>query len=160
MTGTPTSWTLGAEFSEVIIDGLTRSQIVQYAGASGDFNPIHTDEVYATQVAGLPSVFGHGMLTMGACGGFVQALVGPPALRSYSVRFVEKVWPGDTLTATAVVTRADIGEAGEAGTDVELELTVTNQDGGVVLRGLARAAVPAESPGLTIPNPRSENLSA
>ena len=46
---------------------LTRTDLVQYAGASGDFNPMHTDEV-AAQAAGLPSVFGHGMFTMGLLG--------------------------------------------------------------------------------------------
>lgn len=130
-----TRLTLGTTVSAVVIDNLTRSRIVQYAGASGDFNPIHTDEIYATAVAGLPSVFGHGMLTMGAGAAFLQALVGPPHLRSYGVRFAEKVWPGDTLTATATVTRADAVE-------IELALTVTNQDGTVVLRGQATAVIP------------------
>jgi acyl dehydratase len=157
VTTTSPTWAAGSEFSAVIVDHLTRSQIVQYAGASGDFNPIHTDEVYATAVAGLPTTFGHGMLTMGACGAFVQGLVGPPALRSYAARFVEKVWPGDTLTASAVVTSADPGESGTA---VELELTVTNQDGVVVLRGVAVADVPADSSPATSDPSRSEHLSA
>ena len=52
----------------MLTEDLTRTQIVQYAGASGDFNPLHTDEVYATKVAGYPSVFGHGMLTMALAG--------------------------------------------------------------------------------------------
>ena len=52
----------------VIVDDLSRTQIVQYAGASGDYNPLHSDEIYTTKVAGFPSVFAHGMLTMGATG--------------------------------------------------------------------------------------------
>ena len=55
---------VGDTVEQVVVDGLTRTQLVMYAGASCDFNPLHTDEVYATQVAGFPSVFGHGMLTM------------------------------------------------------------------------------------------------
>ncbi|WP_179137213.1 MaoC/PaaZ C-terminal domain-containing protein, partial [Candidatus Entotheonella palauensis] len=59
---------VGDSYEEQIADNITRTQLVQYAGASGDYNPIHTDEVYTTQVAGYPSVFAHGMLTMGMTG--------------------------------------------------------------------------------------------
>ena len=55
---------VGDRREAVLVDNLTRTQIVQYAGASGDFNPLHTDEIFTTKVAGYPSVFGHGMLTM------------------------------------------------------------------------------------------------
>ena len=55
----------GDTYDEVVVDNLTRTQIVMYAGASGDYNPLHTDEVWATKVAGYPTVFAHGMLTMG-----------------------------------------------------------------------------------------------
>ena len=57
---------VGDTHSERVVENLSRTQIVQYAGASGDYNPLHTDEVYTTQIAGYPSVFAHGMLTMGA----------------------------------------------------------------------------------------------
>ena len=56
---------VGDTHEEQVVDNLTRTQIVQYAGASGDYNPIHSDEVYSTKVAGYPSVFAHGMLSMG-----------------------------------------------------------------------------------------------
>src|SRR5215471_1543314 len=59
---------VGDTHQEQVVDNLTRTQIVQYAGASGDYNPIHTDEAYTTKVAGYPSVFAHGMLTMGMTG--------------------------------------------------------------------------------------------
>ena len=62
-----------------MVEDLKRTQIVQYAGASGDYNPLHTDEIYATKIAGYPSVFAHGMLTMGLTGQAVAALVGPEA---------------------------------------------------------------------------------
>ena len=49
----------------LLVDDLTRTQIVQYAGASGDYNPLHSDDKFTTEVAGYPSVFAHGMLTHG-----------------------------------------------------------------------------------------------
>ncbi|TDC92988.1 MaoC/PaaZ C-terminal domain-containing protein [Actinomadura sp. 7K507] len=154
----PATWEPGTTFSTVVIDNLPRSQIVQYAGASGDFNPIHTDEVYATAAAGLPSVFAHGMLTMGAAATMLQRLVGPAALRSYTARFAERVWPGDTLTASATLTDA---RHADDRLHLDLELTVTNQDGTVVLRGHAQATVPRHSgPGRPAATNRSEITSA
>jgi acyl dehydratase len=88
------------EFREVVIaEDLTRTALVQYAGASGDYNPLHTDERFATEIAGYPSVFAHGMLTMGMSGRVLTDWFGPEGLRAYGVRFVKQVFPGDTLTA-------------------------------------------------------------
>lgn len=67
---------VGDTHEEKVVENLTRTQIVQYAGASGDYNPIHTDEVYTTQVAGYPSVFAHGMLSMGMTGIMLTNYVG------------------------------------------------------------------------------------
>ncbi|MFP6816900.1 MAG: MaoC/PaaZ C-terminal domain-containing protein, partial [Pseudomonadales bacterium] len=53
---------VGDTYSECLVENLSRTQIVQYAGASGDYNPLHSDEVFTTQMAGYPSVFAHGML--------------------------------------------------------------------------------------------------
>lgn len=89
---------VGESRTMVVADNITRTQIVMYAGASGDYNPLHSDEVYSTQVAAYPSVFAHGMLTMGATGRVLTDWFGAEALVRYGVRFVEQVWPGDTLT--------------------------------------------------------------
>ncbi len=129
---------VGQTFSDVVVDDLTRTQIVMYAGASGDYNPIHTDEVFATQVAGYPTVFAHGMLTMGMTGRLLTDLVGNERLTRYGVRFRAQVWPGDTLTAAAEVT-AVREEGGEH--LVDLDLRTTNQDGVVVLSGSATARI-------------------
>ena len=99
--------TPGQTFETTVVADLKRTQIVQYAGASGDFNPLHTDEIYATKIAGYPSVFAHGMLTMGLTGQAVAALVGPDQLLQFGVRFTAQVWPGDTLTVRAAVERVD-----------------------------------------------------
>ena len=68
MTLSAKNLTVGDTYKEVVVDNLTRTQLVMYAGASGDYNPLHTDEIYTTQKAGYPTVFAHGMLTMGLTG--------------------------------------------------------------------------------------------
>ncbi len=119
----------------VLVDGLTRTQVVQYAGASGDFNPLHTDEVFAREVAGYPGVVAHGMLTMGMTGRILTDWVGDGRLLRYGVRFVRQVWPGDTLTATAEVTAVHEGTEAVA----EFSVVTTNQDGVQVLVGTGAA---------------------
>lgn len=127
---------VGDTTTQVVADNITRTQIVQYAGASGDYNPLHSDEVFTTKVAGYPSVFAHGMLSMGATAKLLTDYVGDGTLTEYGVRFVRQVWPGDTLTATAEVTA--IRE--EDGVDlVDLTVTTTNQDGVPVITGTATA---------------------
>src|SRR3954447_3388985 len=89
---------------------LTRTDLVMYAGASGDFNPMHTDEVKA-QAAGLPSVFGHGMFSAGLLATAVTDFVGVGNVRNYKVRFVKQTWPGETLISKTTITakRTDDG---------------------------------------------------
>ena len=116
----------------VLVDNLTRTQIVQYAGASGDYNPLHTDEPFAIQVAGYPTVFAHGMLTMGMTGRILTDWVGDGRLLRYGARFVKQVWPGDTLTARASVT-AVRDQDGQPVAD--FEVVTRNQVGDEVLRG-------------------------
>ena len=110
----------------VLTENLTRTQIVQYAGASGDYNPLHTDEVFAREVAGYPGVFAHGMLSMAMTARAVTDWVGDGTLTNYGVRFTSQVWPGDRLTAR--VTVAAIRE--EAGQHLlDLDIVTTNARG-------------------------------
>ena len=115
---------------------LTRTDLVRYSGASGDFNPMHTDEP-AAQAAGLPSVFGHGMFSAGMLAKLVSDYVGVGNLRTYRIRFTQQTWPGEVLTATVTVA----GKRTE-GDDrlVDLECQVTNGDGQVKVAGTAVAA--------------------
>jgi acyl dehydratase len=117
---------------------LGRTDLVRYAGASGDFNPMHTDEV-AAKNAGLPGVFGHGMFTMGMLGRAVTDYVGVGNLRSYKVRFTKQTWPGERLTTHIKVARK-YEDAGEHRVDLECE--VVNGDGEPKVSGLAVAALP------------------
>jgi acyl dehydratase len=127
---------VGDTHAEQVVDNLTRTQIVQYAGASGDYNPIHTDEVYTTKVGGYPSVFAHGMLSMGLTGKMLTNYVGDGRLTKFGVRFTKQVWPGDSLTAKATV-EAIRTEGGQH--FIDLQLSTVNQNGEEVVSGYATA---------------------
>jgi acyl dehydratase len=118
--------------------GLSRTDLVMYAGASGDFNPMHHDDTKA-RASGLPSVFGHGMLTAGILAKAITDYVGVGNLRNYKVRFTKQTWPGETLT-TKVRVQRKYDEAGEHRVDLECE--VVNQDGEAKITGVAVAALP------------------
>jgi acyl dehydratase len=129
---------VGDTHTEQLVEDLKRTRLVQYAGASGDYNPVHTDEIFTTKVAGYPSVFAHGMLTMGMTGKMVTNYVGDGRLTKYGVRFTRQVWPGDTLTAKATV-EAIREEGGKH--FVDLIVSTTNQEGAEVLSGYASARI-------------------
>ena len=129
---------VGDTYSERLVEDLKRTQIVQYAGSSGDYNPLHSDEMFTTQIAGYPSVFAHGMLTMGMTGRLLTNYVGDGRLTNSGVRFTNQVWPGDTLDSTATVEelREDGGEH-----FVDLTVSTVNQDGVEVVKGTATARI-------------------
>ncbi len=129
---------VGDIYQERVVDDLTRTQIVQYAGAGGDYNPVHTDHVFATQVAGFPSVFAHGMLSMGLTAKMLTNYVGDGRLTQYGVRFTRQVWPGDTLDSKAVVKEIRT-EGGQQYVDLDVE--TVNQNGEAVIKGSATARI-------------------
>ena len=131
---------VGDTHTEVVVDDLTRTQLVMYAGASGDYNPLHTDDVYTREVAGYPGVFAHGMLSMGLTGKMLTNFVGDGRLTKFGVRFTSQVWPGDTLTSTATV--VDVREQ-DGDRLVDLTLETVNQDGQKVITGSATARIDA-----------------
>ncbi|MGN7407978.1 MaoC/PaaZ C-terminal domain-containing protein [Sporosarcina sp. SAFN-010] len=99
-------------FSELHVDrelpsltkpAVTREQLVQYARASGDLNPLHTDDDFAKSI-GMDGVIAHGMLIMGFLGQYVQELAGTKAVISnFSMRFGAMTKPGDAITCSGVV---------------------------------------------------------
>jgi acyl dehydratase len=113
---------------------LTRTDLVMYAGASGDFNPMHHDEI-AAQQAGLPSVFGHGMFTAGLLATAVTNYVGIGTLKSYRVRFTKQTWPGEVLTTTVTVREK------RPGNEVVLDCSVVNDQGETKIQGEAVAVL-------------------
>ncbi len=116
---------------------LTRTDLVMYAGASGDFNPMHHDEV-AAQAAGLPSVFGHGMFSAGLLATAITNYVGIGNLASYRMRFTKQTWPGEVLSTNVAVTEK------RPGNEIVLECVLVNQDGEAKLQAEAVAVLPGE----------------
>ncbi len=123
---------VGDKNEMVVIENVSRSHIVKYAGASGDFNPLHHDDTIAQNMAGYPSVFAHGMLSMGLTGRMLTDWLGADGLKSFGVRFTKQVWPGDTLTAKGEVTAVKDGIA-------TISVVTTNQNGESVVEGEATA---------------------
>jgi acyl dehydratase len=128
----------GQEATPLGMPPITRTQIVKYAGASGDFNPIHHDELYAIR-AGNDRVFAMGMMTAGFLSHMITDWVGDGKLRKYRVRFGRQVWPGDTITCKGRVTR----KYTEGGTNyMEAEVFAENQRAEKVITGTIVAEVP------------------
>ncbi len=119
----------------VVVEDLERKHFVKYAGASGDFNPIHYDEPYA-RAAGNESVFGQGMFTAGVASRVVTDWFGLESIDSFGVRFQSQVFPGDSIVATGEIVdrRSDDGV-------VEADLEATNQRGETLLTGSTTATL-------------------
>ena len=118
---------------------LSRTDLVKYAGASGDFNPMHHDDEKA-RAAGLPSVFGHGMFSMGLLGRAVEDYVGIGNLKGFKVRFTKQTWPGETLVSSITVT----GKRKEDGENlIDHDVSLANADREVKVAGSASAALPS-----------------
>ena len=127
---------VGDTAPEFHVEDLERADFVRYAGASGDFNPIHYDVPYARD-AGNPDVFAQGMLTAGFGANLVADWFGLANVAAYRVRFQDRVYPGDSLEIAGEITDVDR----EDGT-VEADLFATNGEGATVLRGSVRAELP------------------
>lgn len=136
MSLTAAELSVGDSRTELVVENLTRTQLVQYAGASGDYNPLHTDDLFTKEIAGYPGVFAHGMLTMGMTGRVLTDWVGDGRLTNFGVRFVNQVWPGDTLTTTVEVTEIRQDDEGPI---ADFAVTTVNQSDTPVVTGTASA---------------------
>jgi acyl dehydratase len=129
----------GQEAPPLVTPPITRTHIVKYAGASGDFNPIHHDELYAIR-AGNDRVFAMGMLSAGFLSRMITDWVGDGKLRKYRVRFGRQVWPGDTITCKGRITR----KYTEGGKNyMEAEVFAENQKAEKAITGTIVAEVPS-----------------
>lgn len=139
----PRSVAVGDAGPRRLFGPITREDIVRYAGASGDFNPLHHDDSYA-RAAGFPTVFSMGMFQAGMLATFAADWLGAHNVRRFTVRFKEQVWPGDVLvcegTVTAVTTHVEDGETRSLAT---VDLTCSRQQGGVAIEATAEFSLPA-----------------
>lgn len=143
-TDTPTRKTIdiGDEGPTVAVDKLERRDFVRYAGASGDFNPLHYDQPYA-ESAGHDDIFGQGMLVGGIASRVLTQWFGINSIRSFTIRFTGTVFPGDSVTATGTVQEIHRPKSEKtAKSMVTVELVIENQDSDIVATGDATAMVP------------------
>lgn len=132
----------GDEMPSATKPPVTEVQLVKYAGASGDYNPIHTVHHYAEK-AGLGGVIAHGMLSMGFVGEHVTKWMGESGtLKRLKVRFVAMTRPGDVITLKGKVTNKR-----QSGGDnlVDCELWAEKQDGARTVTGDATVALPSRA---------------
>jgi acyl dehydratase len=118
------------------IGPISRTDIVRYQGASGDFQPIHHDEPFARS-AGYDAPLVVGMYPAGAMQTWATNWLGPENIRNTKMRWKEQVWPGDTLTISGKVSRKYEDEEKK----VDLEMVCVNQDGRTVIQGWATFVV-------------------
>jgi acyl dehydratase len=114
---------------------ITRTQIVRFAGAGGDFNPIHHDEEFARS-AGQPTVFAMGQLQAAILAHLAAEWLGAGELRSLSVRFTAKVWPGDELILRGAIESETVVDSERR---VVATLEALREDDEVVARGTVTA---------------------
>jgi acyl dehydratase len=128
---------VGDEIPLLVKAPVTHLQLVCYAGASGDFNPLHTDPKIGEMI-GTGGIIAHGMLIMGFLGQLLSDYVGPEALRSFKVRFKSKTHLDDVITCSGSITKKyeEDGEARVAG-----KVHAIDQDGDVKIAGTFVAAL-------------------
>ncbi len=132
---------VGDTIPKLVKSPVSHLQLVRYAGASGDFNPLHTDPKIG-ELVGVGGIIAHGMLIMGFAGQLLSDYVGPTALRKFDVRFKGMTRLDDVITCTGTITEkyeAD-GEARIAG-----KVQATDQNGYVKVAGKIVAALPHRS---------------
>ena len=130
---------VGDELPPLVKGPIQQIQLTRYAGASGDFNPIHQDREFA-KAAGMDDVFAHGMLSMGFVAQCVTDWAGPAAVRKLGVRFAAIVRLKDTVTCRGRVLSKSSKDDVHL---VELEIWAENQRGEKVVTGKATVALPS-----------------
>ncbi|QBD80557.1 dehydratase [Ktedonosporobacter rubrisoli] len=132
---------VGDAIPQLVKDPVTHLQLVRYAGASGDFNPLHTDPRIGEEI-GTGGIIAHGMLIMGFVGQMLSDYVGPTALRKFNVRFKGMTHLGDVITCSGTITSKDEvdGEGRISG-----KVQAADQNGDVKVVGSFVAALPRKA---------------
>lgn len=134
---------------EYISAPITRTHLVRYAGASGDFNPLHHDQTFVKMI-GMKNVIAHGMLIMGIAGEAINSWIGNKNLRKFHVRFLSMTEPVDlddvekTKDRATIIIRGKVTKKYEENGENKFECEITAQDalGSKKLSGSFIAALP------------------
>ncbi|NWQ41564.1 dehydratase [Bacillus sp. EB106-08-02-XG196] len=124
---TLTQLQVGDSVKEIQLEPVSRIDLIKYAGASGDFNPIHTIDEEAKK-AGLPGIIAHGMWTMGNLAKLFTPYFEEGFVKDYSIRFKGMVFLNDVITLKA--TLKEINEP-----NLRFQVQAVNQNGNEVLKG-------------------------
>jgi acyl dehydratase len=129
----------GQELPALTNPTITHGQLVRYSGASGDFNPIHTD-VEAGNYFGLGGTIAHGMLIMGFLGRFISDYLGGPApVKKFGVRFQSMTRPGETIICSGTITKKYVQDGQNF---IEAAIAAKNEDGDTKASGSFTAVLP------------------
>jgi acyl dehydratase len=128
---------VGDEIPAMAKSPVDRVQLARYAGATGDFNPLHVDEAYAKSL-GMPSVYAPSPLGQGFLGQLITDWARGAQIKRFTTKFIRLIWPGDTLVCKGRVSDRH-GEAGRY--HIELDVWAENQKGELVLKGTATLQV-------------------
>jgi len=131
---------VGQEMPQLVKGPFDKLQHVMYAGASGDFNPLHTDDDFAKAVGMQGGVITHGMLVMGTVGQAITAWVPKKYLKKFGVRFSGMTKPGNTITITGKV----IDKQASGGL-ITCEIVAQDETGDVRLTGRFEAVLPSKN---------------
>lgn len=134
---TPEKVEVGDEMPERVIEKVSVTDFVKYAGAGGDFNPIHHNPEFA-KLAGQDSVFAMGMWQAGVVATAAADWLGPMNVRHFRCRFQERVWPGDKIVCKGKVTEVHEVEGEQV---AEVDLIVERGGGEVAVRAEATFAI-------------------
>jgi acyl dehydratase len=124
---TLTQLQVGESLKEIQLDPVSRIDLIKYAGASGDFNPIHTIDEEAKK-AGLPGIIAHGMWTMGNLAKLFTPYFEEGFVQDYSIRFKGMVFLNDVITLNATLKEV-------VDNKLRFQVQAVNQDGNEVLKG-------------------------
>ena len=129
---------VGDKIPELVKEPITETQLVMYAGASGDFNPMHTVHKFGEK-AGFGGVIAHGMLGMAFAGQLITDWLGAGAMTKFSVRFLGIIKPKDVITCHGKITK----KYSDGGKNyIDCDLVLVKQNGDTVITGSTKVILP------------------